>query len=360
MINTKIPEGAEIVRTLSFRLLDQVRTFQAEIYPISHIKSRLPDADFLSEASNVLDFNFLEINEDTKEIYFKAGEWVLDKDLRIPSGYSVVAPEGLKLSFRDNAILVSKSPLNFQGTADSPILIQSKYSGSIFVHDVEAPSKFSYVRVKGLSAPQRGTWGLTGAITFYRAPISLSFVELSDMQAEDGLNVINTEFSISDSSFRDTKSDGIDSDFSSGVIRNSSFKRMGNDGIDFSGSDVLAQNLHFSNIGEKAISVGESSRVSLNNISIEEGDIGLASKDASSVKIDVMSLKNLKIGLACFQKKSEYGPATIVASKVSTENVERPFVKDEHSELNLESNQLIEVDKKIYEKLYLQNPQEGA
>ena len=65
--------------------------------------------------------------------------------------------------------------------------------------------------------------------------------------------------------------------------------------------------------GDKAISVGERSRLYAKNINISDSYVGVASKDFSSVVIQNLEIKNVPYCLAAYQKKPEYGPASIVA-----------------------------------------------
>ena len=65
------------------------------------------------------------------------------------------------------------------------------------------------------------------------------------------------------------------------------------------------------NVGDKAISCGEKSEITIKEVEIEHANTAIASKDMSEVSVNEVVIENCKIAFASFQKKPEYGPATI-------------------------------------------------
>ena len=86
--------------------------------------------------------------------------------------------------------------------------------------------------------PNEPGLNLTGAVTFYESPVSLAHVEFRSNAAEDSLNVVRTEFVLSDVEFIGATSDALDADFCQGRISNCRFFDTGNDAIDVSGSTI--------------------------------------------------------------------------------------------------------------------------
>ena len=80
--------------------------------------------------------------------------------------------------------------------------------------------------------------------------------------------------------------------------------------MDISGSFVNGKNIVVNFVGDKAISVGEKI-LKVDDVLINNSAIGIASKDLSNVIANNVSIKNTGIGLTAFQKKVEFGPASI-------------------------------------------------
>lgn len=175
----------------------------------------------------------------------------------------------------------------------------------------ELPSSLSYVTFDGLDTPSSGMWRLTGAVTFYEADVNISHANFINNTAEDGLNIIHSNFFIDNTFFTNTFSDAFDADFCIGTIQNSTFEYTGNDAIDVSTSKITIDNITFKEIGDKGISVGENSTVTIKDISISEAQVGIASKDLSTIYGENIYIDNTIIAITLYQKKSEYGPAFI-------------------------------------------------
>ena len=64
-------------------------------------------------------------------------------------------------------------------------------------------------------------------------------------------------------------------------------------------------------IADKAISGGENSTLIVSNCEIDKANIGVAAKDLSHLELDRIIMNKTIYGIVAFQKKPEYGPATI-------------------------------------------------
>ena len=178
----------------------------------------------------------------------------------------------------------------------------------------------------GLSSPNQGGWGLTGAVTFYESPVTFSNVKFINISSEDGLNIIRSEFTLEDTVFRNLSSDALDSDFSKGTIRNASFFDCKNDALDASGSEIHIESIFLNNIEDKGISAGEKSRIFIDKLVSKNTRMAVVSKDQSEVFIQEATVENSKIGLAAFVKKPEFGPGSIEIKNFKMNNLETPFL----------------------------------
>jgi hypothetical protein len=195
----------------------------------------------------------------------------------------------------------------------------------VFLHVSNAykSSTLSHVDFKSFTSVNSATHLLTGSISFYNSDVNISDCSFADNDSEDILNVINSHFDIDHIKVYNTKSDGIDFDYSKGTLRDSNFssvgKLSGGDSIDLSGSDVIIQDCLFENVGDKSISVGESSVATISNVSIKSSSVGIASKDNSKVfckniKFDKIKFKEFMV----YIKKPQYKiPSLIVDDNCS-------------------------------------------
>jgi len=181
----------------------------------------------------------------------------------------------------------------------------------LFVFNANKKSKMHFVEFKGLSVPIENSIKITGAVTFYNSPVEIVNCLFDSNRSEDSLNIISSIFFIKDTVFSNSKYDALDIDFGDGKLQNIKFINLGNDGFDISGTKVIANKIFINNALDKAISVGEKSELKAYDISIINSSIGIASKDLSSVFAEKVIIKGTDIALVAFQKKPEFGPASI-------------------------------------------------
>ena len=81
----------------------------------------------------------------------------------------------------------------------------------------------------------------------------------NNIYGDDYLNIVRSDFSITDSHFRNVNADAFDSDFSTGFMKEVVFDNIGNDGIDISGTRLKIEDITMSYVGDKGISSGEKS-----------------------------------------------------------------------------------------------------
>ena len=195
-------------------------------------------------------------------------------------------------------------------------------------------SQLNWVEFFNLNNPKQNNWILTGAVTFFESPVHLSHCSFDGNRGgDDYLNILNTDFIIENSNFSNTSFDALDVDYSNGYIINTSFENIGNDALDISGSIIDFQKNYINIVGDKALSIGENSELTGNNISINNATIAIASKDLSRVEMSDIRILNSDIGLAAYQKKSEYGPATIVIDNLFIDQVKKYYILEEKSKM---------------------------
>ena len=259
-----------------------------------------------------------------EQLYFKTGKHLINRDIVIPESVErVVIDAGTELDFRGGSKFVSNAPVMVNGTQDRPVYIHSsdKSANGFSVFQASGRSRLTYTVFDNFNTLNDRGWELTGAVTFYESDVDLINCIFENNHCEDGLNLIRSDFLMTNVVVRDTPFDGFDADFCTGLVQSCVFENTGNDGFDVSGSQIEIEASRMINNGDKGISVGEESRVVVKSAIVDGAVIGAASKDLSFLKIEQITLKNCNQGLAAYQKKPEYGPSTIQVLDYQAEEV---------------------------------------
>jgi len=270
--------------------------------------------DFFRASKDWKNQSWFKVNESKKTIRVKDSKQNISENIIIPMGYKFVVPAGTSFEFSNNACLVSYSPVFFNGTESSPIKLYNNSAnpgaGLLVLNGTER-SELKYVEFQNLRNPNTSHWQITGAVTFYESDVSVSDCVFKDNLSEDALNIIRSDFSLQNCVFENTFSDAFDADFCSGTIADCVFTNNGNDGIDVSGTTVTVTNTNLSYINDKGISSGEGSSITASGVSVSNAFIGLASKDRSTLVLDGVKVRDCKYDVSVYQKKPEFGPASI-------------------------------------------------
>jgi hypothetical protein len=187
---------------------------------------------------------------------------------------------------------------------------------------LEAPAKslLSHVRIANTAATIRGAWQLTAGATFYASDVELRDTHFDGSMAEDALNIVRSDFSMTRVEIARTASDAFDSDFSTGSIRASSIHDVQGDAIDSSGSQISIDQVQIADVRDKAISAGEDSEVVVRKAQVSGVGAGVVSKDLSRVDVDGIELLGVRhAAFMSYTKKPEYGVGTLVAKNAVVE-----------------------------------------
>lgn len=243
--------------------------------------------------------------------YQLQGQANLSQSISFPSGSCLFIAAGTSVEL-SNANLIINGPLYSMGTEELPVTISSpNHDSGLLITTANQTSTISHTTFEGLTNINTNGHTTTGGVTFYLSPVSISESHFQNSQSEDALNIIRSDFDVQSITITDSLSDALDVDFSHGSITSARIINTGNDGIDFSGSQVDVYDVKIISYGDKGFSVGENSYATIDASEIISGNIGVASKDLSQVFLDGVTIRDVNIGLAAYQKKPEFGAATI-------------------------------------------------
>ncbi len=347
-LNVPVDEDAKY---LFFKVVDQETVFVIEIFPWPYPGLSTPLQNLL--ANNIFpDTSIYLFRNDT--VFFFNDEYEINTDIIIPEGLTVVFQPGAKLNLIKNAIFISYSHVIMKGLADNKIIINSsdKTGMGFTVMQGSNQSIVDNVVFRNLNTLDYDGWFLTGAVNFYESDVLITNTKFETNNCEDALNIIRSDFEVNRCSFENVFLDAFDSDFCSGKVINTTFNNVGNDAIDFSGSEIYIDSCEIINVNDKGISGGEASNLFVTNTKIENCNIGIASKDLSKIEVFNSHINNCEYGLVAFQKKPEYGPASIITKKLRRKEVSTPFLIERKSELDLNGRLITGKTKNVAKRFY--------
>lgn len=338
-----------------YSILGTNKIIKTIVFPKEMQKVDYENLNPTTQTDNTDEFPFLIVNDESRTIQFSSGKCDVSKDIVIPDGYFVSANPGSQIDLTNSSKIISYSPILFFGNSDNPISITSSDSTGqgIIVLNCEETSELSYVNFRHLSNMSDGGWNLPGAIVFYESPVNINNCRFSNnLRGDDYLNIIRSDFNLLNTTFEYTMADALDSDFCTGTLENVKFDQVGNDAIDVSGTELFISKIDITNAGDKGISGGEGSNLICENVSILGGEIAVASKDNTTVSIDGISIDSSKLGYCAFQKKSEYGPGSIIIKNSTLKNVHTDYLIEVGSSLSIDGKQINKKSDNVNDLLY--------
>ncbi|MDB4037905.1 CotH kinase family protein [Candidatus Thioglobus sp.] len=318
----------------------------------------------INNPTKLNEIEFIRVDKSNNIITILKGNHVIDQSIIFPAGFTIEANAGTSIKLLNGASLISYSPLNFIGSEMSPIKISSDMSGGVAILNTKKVSEIEYIEFDNLNSILQKGANISGGVNFYEADINLRNCLFRDINSEDAINIVRSNFVIDKCNFINSKSDAIDADFSEGKLSNLFFENTGNDAIDISTGILDVENVVINLTGDKGISIGENSFATLDRLQISKAKIGVAVKDKSKVYIGKQSThKNLiddcEIGFAVYQKKSEFGPAelhigdpTSLDNDLILTNTKTHFVLEKNSFLKVGDQELTNFKEDVFKQIY--------
>jgi len=288
-------------------------------------------------------------NKQTGFYEIKSGSFTFDQNVIIPANSKLVISKGVKIDLIKDAAFLCYSPVVIAGTKDQPVIITSSdnSANAFTVLKAGGKSQLDYVKFTHLNTLDKDGWTLTGSVCFFESDVVMNNCEISWNNCEDDLNIVKSDFLVTNTLFSNTFGDAFDSDFCTGIVKNCTFKDIGNDAIDFSTSVVDISNCNIQKCGDKGVSGGENSNLSVKNCKILDCNIGIASKDKTHLNAQDCNLQGVNYGLVLLQKKPEYGPGVMNAENVTIEFKIKKFAVEQGSNLIFNKKQIEPTDRNL-------------
>lgn len=285
------------------------------------------------------------LDEATNTLTIPAGSHQTAESLIVPRGYHVRFEAGAQLDLVRGAAFISRSEVRSYGTAQEPVRIFSSDESARGFTILQVPDgqkcEFFYTHFESLRNLDQNNWSHTGAVSLYESEALFRHCRFTDNLSEDALNVVRSIFTVDHCHFAMTASDALDADFCTASILNATFYKTGNDAMDFSGSTVFVSKASVESPGDKALSIGEQTNATVLELTVRDAPLGVAAKDLSLTTVEKLSLHDVRRGLAVYQKKPEYGPATLTVNALEEKSVGQLYQVQKKSQLILEGQTII-------------------
>jgi hypothetical protein len=220
---------------------------------------------------------------------------------------------GTTLRLSNDVSLVFRGKVLAEGTANAPITFtgrKKRYGGIALVGPATEGSRFRYVRFERGRKP---SWGI-GAF-----PAMVNIHDTRDVVlehctfgfpgkgADDTLHVAYVaDLVLKDVTVAFPRSDGIDLEFSSGVLAGVTVIGAGDECLDLMSCHLAVRDSRLMECGGSAISAGEESRLTLVDSYLGKGEQGLLVKNASSVVVDGSLFHRLTTGVRVQVRSDRY------------------------------------------------------
>ncbi len=349
------PANVQLARDLAihYRIVGSATPRKDPVFAWPRQATDILAADLARQDPNVGKLPCFAVDEPNKRIALRPGRWQIDESVLIPAGYDVVAGEDTELFLGPDVTILSYSRLDWRGSAEAPVVIRSDGRGrGMVIANAGKESILDHVHFLGLANPKRNGWEVTSAVTFYESPAKFTNCVFADNNCEDALNMIRTEYTMENCFFANTKSDAFDADFANGRVLGCRFVNCGNDAVDTSGSTTEVVDLKVEGTGDKGLSAGENSRMNARNVDLQDTAIGIASKDKSEFHIDGIRINGSEVGVTLYQKKPEFGPASMDVTGLSMTGVSVPYLIEQSSKLVVEGAAIAPNRSKVKDELY--------
>ncbi len=311
LVDSEIPNQID---GLSYSFVDKREANKTSTLKVSLGYASSHNSIFISTSPSILS-KYLVVDHD-KKVFFvpNNSHFVVDELIILPVGYDLVVGPSTLLEFKRGAGIIVRGGFNVNGANNKNVVFQSfqgeEWAGVLVLAKGETVN-INHLVMDGGNGLFNG-FQYRGAFTINKAKFSIRSSVFQNNASEDTLNVVQSQGNIVDNTILNSRSDGLDIDFSEVAIKASRFINIGSqsgaDAIDMSGSHVQILDCSVENATDKGISVGEGSYAEISGLSVNMALVGLVTKDSSRVKANKIFFRDIQFAdTMTYRKKEHYG-----------------------------------------------------
>ncbi len=262
----------------------------------------------------------------------KAGNYILDEPLVLPEGVSLKLEAGTTIRMQKQGSMVVQGPIYFHGESDSPIAIVNENAdhGGLLVIHAQALSSLNHVEFHGLEEPVYEGRSFTGGVSFSRSPFYMQKTTFTGMRSQYALQVIRSSFDGNGVQIRNGQYNGLDVDYSSGVLRQSYISNNTQTGIDVSGSRLRLEFVNLSGLsGASCLKAFDNSELFILDSDFYGCKVALSSHDSTRVQLERVAFREHEIGIAAYVSKDGFGVSEVFGRQLKMKSVLKETVSEE-------------------------------
>jgi hypothetical protein len=321
----RIPVGCATVNPDSIMLLYRIpgssREKTVKVFPYEYVsESRLP-AGRVANAGTQDYLKHIE-TEQGHAFIFPPGKTVINSDLVLPRGSTLVASSGSVIELRNNASIYTEGSLNFKGSAEDPVrLVTSGINNRIEVTS-KMKSTLDNVLFEGSSQPASES----GFLIFYNSEVMVESCVFIGFNVENVLSLSQCEFTIRGCSFEKTSDDAIEISFSKGSVQRSAFISCRENALDITRSVTTIKSLVISDSSKVGILLKDGSQLIGSDVSLRNVKSGIRAENASTAQLTRLTMKDCNTGIEALQTGRTNGFPEVLVSELKMTNVKNSAV----------------------------------
>ncbi|MEI6488485.1 MAG: CotH kinase family protein [Bacteroidota bacterium] len=299
---------------------------QTPAFPYTHTDEEFVREDLRDERGNMNEFQFLEVDENSKTILFKDKKVVITRDLIIPKGYSVYSTSGLVIDIKNHAKIITHSPFYFKGQEDEAIQIGTSDSTGQGIEFINSQTSiFENIIFSGFSKIEDRLWERKAAITLYESKVDFKDCSFVNIHSQNVINFIRANFKLKFCSFLNIDNTILKIEYSEGEIMNTVFEKCKFNAIDILQSKLKLNSVSLFDMKNVALFCRGGAQVICNDLKIVNSEIAIVGLNSSDLNFNLVSISNASYGIVAFKNKHGYG-----SPRISIKNVELKSVKNNY------------------------------
>lgn len=314
VIPLRLPEGENLDdHTIRIEGTSHGFTRQFETSLILDLESTDLESWFAGEVAESLDKigGFASVTE--SEIRIREGSWNVDFPILVPETMTLTIPANVELKFSEDAYILNRGALQFLGTPQSPVSLRPAESSWKGIYSLEGRnSKLSHVKISGVHSFSVPHFDLSGGMTFYRTPVTIEHVTISNALAEVALSIVDSPFWLNGCEFAGTASDAIDVDLSTGQIMECSFRSIEGDCVAVARSNVMFEGIRARRVADGVVVARGGSWVRILDLEAKQVAVVARIRDGSIAELKDPAISEVTlIPFMTYTKKPFYGEARL-------------------------------------------------
>lgn len=326
-----LPPGAawdaSVPMEVECRVLGTMESRLESVAPAPRLPGTEDAGRLMRLPANSANFSFAVTDDDRRTVLLLPGSHRLAEPLIVPEGYALLSGPDTSIDLVQNASIVVRGPVLWEGTEDRPIRIGSSdgTGGGVTVLRARNASTLVHVHL-GPFASQGAGEGTGAALTFLESPAVLELVSMDGGGMASLLRLVDSPFTITRSAFTGGAAPAVSVEFSNGTFNRTRIADGG--GLRVSGSETELDGGWFGRIAGTAVLVERCSTLTGREVACTGAVTALASESGSTASVDLLSVRDAEVAVRAGDATTGFGPGQVALRSATFANATTLFVQD--------------------------------